>query len=540
MRRNYQRLAAACVLALVALALCAPLASAVGSDWDSDGIRNASDNCMKQPNPDQKDLDGDGQGDVCDSDRDGDGQLNADDPCPDDALNGCVAPPPPPDTTPPETTIDSSNPAALTNSTSASFDFSSNESGSTFQCKLDGGSYASCTSPKGYSGLSEGSHTFSVKATDGADNTDATPATYTWTVDTTPPETTITAGPAEGSTITQPDTSITFSSNEAESNFSCQLDGDGFSTCTSPKTLSGLSNGSHTFEVKATDAADNTDATPARRTWTVNATTQSDPVFVGAGDIASCLSSGDEATANLLDGIPGTVYNLGDNAYEDGTAAEFANCYNPSWGRHKARTKPTPGNHEYHTAGASGYFGYFGAAAGDPQEGYYSYNLGAWHIISLNSMCENVGGCGASSPMVSWLKGDLDANPSSCTLAYWHHPVFSSGSEHGNDPKMIPSWDALYAAGADVVLSGHDHDYERFAPQTSSGVADPAQGIREFVVGTGGKSHYAFGTIRANSQVRNSDTNGVLQLTLHPSSYDWQFMPEVGKTFTDSGSGSCH
>src|SRR5215212_2903299 len=124
---------------------------------------------------------------------------------------------------------------------------------------------------------------------------------------------------------------------------------------------------------------------------------EADPVFVGAGDIASCLSSGDEATANLLDGIPGTVYNLGDNAYEDGTAAEFANCYNPSWGRHKARTKPTPGNHEYHTAGASGYFGYFGAAAGDPQEGYYSYNLGAWHIISLNSMCENVGGCGASS-----------------------------------------------------------------------------------------------------------------------------------------------
>jgi hypothetical protein len=541
MRRNYQRLAAACVLALVVLAVCAPLASAGGSDWDSDGIRNALDNCMKQPNPTQTDLDGDGQGDVCDSDRDGDGQLDAVDLCPDDPLDGCVAPPPPPlpDTTPPETTIDS-HPNALTNSTSATFEFSSNEANSTFQCKLDGGSYASCSSPKTLTGLSEGSHTFYFKATDAAGNTDATEASYTWSVDTTPPETTITAGPSEGGTITQANTSLSFSSSEANSPFSCQLDGGGPWTCTSPQTLSGLSNASHTFEVKATDAAGNTDATPARRTWTVDATTQSDPVFVGAGDIASCLSSGDEATANLLDSIAGTVYTLGDNAYDSGTADEFDNCYNPSWGRYKARTKPSVGNHEYTTRGASGYFGYFGAAAGDPSQGYYSYDLGAWHIVALNSMCENVGGCGATSPMVTWLKGDLADNPSSCTLAYWHHPVFSSGSEHGNDPKMIPSWDALYAAGADVVLSGHDHDYERFAPQTSSGVDDPARGIREFVVGTGGKSHYTFGTIRANSEVRNSNTYGVLKLTLHPSSYDWQFVPEAGKSFSDSGTGSCH
>jgi hypothetical protein len=263
-------------------------------------------------------------------------------------------------------------------------------------------------------------------------------------------------------------------------------------------------------------------------------------VLVGAGDIASCASSGDEATAKLLDGIPGTVYTLGDNVYEFGTDAEFANCYNPSWGRHKARTMPTPGNHEYFTAGASGYYNYFGAAAGEPARGYYSYDLGAWHIVALNSMCENVGGCGATSPMVTWLRQDLAANPSSCTLAYWHHPVFTSGSEHGTDPKMIPSWNALYAAGAEAILSGHSHNYERFAPQTSSGVADPAQGIREFVVGTGGRSHQTFSTIRANSQVRNSDTYGVLKLTLHPSSYDWQFVPEAGKTFSDSGSGSCH
>jgi acid phosphatase type 7 len=269
-------------------------------------------------------------------------------------------------------------------------------------------------------------------------------------------------------------------------------------------------------------------------------TTQTDPVFVGAGDIASCASSGDEATASLLDGIPGTVYTLGDNAYNSGTDDEFANCYNSSWGRHKARTRPSVGNHEYLTAGASGYYNYFGAAAGESSKGYYSYDLGAWHIVALNSMCENVGGCGASSPMVTWLMGDLATNPSSCTLAYWHHPVFSSGSEHGNDPKMIPSWDALYAAGADVVLSGHDHDYERFAPQTSSGIGDPARGIREFVVGTGGGSPRAFGTIRANSEVRNSDTNGVLKLTLHATSYEWQFVPASGMTFADSGSGSCH
>jgi hypothetical protein len=266
-----------------------------------------------------------------------------------------------------------------------------------------------------------------------------------------------------------------------------------------------------------------------------------DPVFVGAGDIASCASSSaDEATAKLLDGIPGTVYTLGDNVYESGTDAEFADCYDPSWGRHKARTRPIVGNHDYRTPGASGYYKYFGAAAGESSKGYYSYDLGAWHIVALNSMCQNVGGCGATSPMVTWLKSDLATNPSSCTLAYWHHPVFSSGAEHGNNPKMIPSWDALYDAGADVVLSGHDHDYERFAPQTSSGVADPARGMREFVVGTGGKSLYAFGTIRANSEVRNSDTNGVLKLTLHAASYDWEFVPEAGKTFSDSGTDECH
>jgi hypothetical protein len=262
-------------------------------------------------------------------------------------------------------------------------------------------------------------------------------------------------------------------------------------------------------------------------------------VLVGAGDIASCSSSGDEATAKLLDGISGTVFTIGDNAYSSGTATQFKNCYDPTWGRHKARTKPAPGNHEYLTAGASGYFGYFGVAAGDPSKGYYSYNFGDWHIVSLNSMCEKVGGCGATSPMVTWLKQDLAANPRKCTLAYFHHPLFSSG-DHGNTPKMRPTWDALYAANADVVLNGHDHSYERFAPQNPSGKLDTARGIREFVVGTGGGSLRPFDDIQANSQVRNATTHGVLRLTLNPDSYAWKFVPVAGKSFTDSGSRSCH
>jgi acid phosphatase type 7 len=287
------------------------------------------------------------------------------------------------------------------------------------------------------------------------------------------------------------------------------------------------------------ESYESSSAASPKKPMPTTATTTNDPILVGAGDIATCARSGDEATAKLLDSISGTVFTTGDNAYLSGTPSEFSNCYDPTWGRHKARTKPTVGNHEYNTAGASGYFGYFGSAAGDHKKGYYSYNLGEWHIISLNSMCEKVGGCGATSPMLSWLKNDLAANPNKCTLAYFHHPLFSSG-EHGNQTKMRPTWDALYAANADVVLNGHDHSYERFAPQSPSGTLDTARGIREFVVGTGGGSHYSFGTVRANSQVRNATTYGVLKLTLHPTGYEWKFVPETGKTFTDSGVASCH
>ncbi|HEU5183559.1 MAG TPA: PKD domain-containing protein [Gemmatimonadaceae bacterium] len=258
-------------------------------------------------------------------------------------------------------------------------------------------------------------------------------------------------------------------------------------------------------------------------------------VLVGAGDIADCGVDGEEQTAKLLDNIPGTVYTTGDNAYEDGTASDFANCYEPTWGRHKARTRPSPGNHDYHTSGASGYFNYFGENAGPAGRGYYSYDLGAWHIISLNS---NIS-MSSTSAQMTWLKADLAANPAKCTLAYWHHPRFSSGS-HGNTASTQPLYQALYDAGAEVVLAGHDHHYERFAPQTATGVADPARGIRQFVVGTGGRVMYSIGTPEPNSEVRQTGTWGVLQLTLRSDGYDWKFVPVAGKTFTDQGSGTCH
>jgi hypothetical protein len=268
----------------------------------------------------------------------------------------------------------------------------------------------------------------------------------------------------------------------------------------------------------------------------------SDPVLVGAGDIASCDDlAGAKATAKLIDEIPGTVFAAGDLAYPDGSDEQFANCYGPTWGRFKDRTRPAPGNHEYHKSGASGYARYFGAAAGDPSKGYYGYELGSWHIVVLNSECAEVGGCNAASPQGKWLREDLAQHPVACTLAYFHKPLFSSGGKHGNDAEMKPLWDALYGAGADVILNGHDHDYERFAPQDPEGHADVKRGIREFVVGSGGKnSHRKMGEAKANSEVRNDDTFGVLKLILHAKGYDWEFVPEAGKTFRDSGSGSCH
>jgi hypothetical protein len=261
-------------------------------------------------------------------------------------------------------------------------------------------------------------------------------------------------------------------------------------------------------------------------------------VVLAAGDIAACDSVGDEATAELLDILEGMVITLGDNVYPDGTAAEFADCYDPSWGRHLDRTRPSAGNHDYETEAAAAYFAYFGATAGTPGEGWYSYNLGAWRVLVLNSNCDEIGGCGPDSPQAAWLRADLAAHPTDCTLAYWHHPRWSSGEPHGSDPRTDALWRTLHEAGADLVLTAHDHLYERFVPMDATGsAADP--GMVAFVVGTGGRSLYEFATALPTSAARDNSTYGVLQLTLHPDAYDWEFVPASDTGFTDAGSTDC-
>ena len=261
---------------------------------------------------------------------------------------------------------------------------------------------------------------------------------------------------------------------------------------------------------------------------------------LAAGDIGTCNGNGDEATGALLNANPDTnVLALGDLAYESGSPTNFADCYAPAWGAAKERTHPVPGNHEYGTSHADGYFEYFGAVAGPRPQGYYSFDIGAWHLIAINSNCSEVGGCGEGSPQERWVREDLARHPARCTLAFWHHPLFSSG-QHGAFESMRPIWQALYDGGADIVLNGHDHDYERFAPQTPTGQPDPSRGIREFVVGTGGKSRRPFRAPVANSEARSDSVFGVLRLSLAPIRYEWSFVPAQGGAFSDSGSGDCH
>jgi hypothetical protein len=294
--------------------------------------------------------------------------------------------------------------------------------------------------------------------------------------------------------------------------------------------------GTDTFTYQICDTLNSCDT--ATVTITITPTGGGGEVFVGAGDIGDCSRTGDDATANLLDNIPGTVFTIGDNANPSGSAANYANCWGPTWGRHEARVRPTLGDNDYESSStAAPYFANFGASAGAAPGGYYSYDLGAWHIIHLNSNCSRIGGCRANSPQGQWLQADLAANQRACILAIHHEPLFSS---KGGDSDMRDFWTPLYAAGADVVLSGHRHNYERFAPQTPTGVVDPVRGIRQFVVGTGGSGLSKFGSsVAANSQVRNDSTHGVIRFTLHPTSYEWQFMPIAGQTFTDSGSATC-
>lgn len=286
-------------------------------------------------------------------------------------------------------------------------------------------------------------------------------------------------------------------------------------------------------------------------------------VLIGAGDIGECEKAHSAKTAAVIDTTPGTVFTLGDNAYPNGAPTDFTRtdgpgCWANTWGRFKKRIHPTPGNHEYALKNltASGYFGYFGIAAGRGPIGNYSYDLGGWHIIDLNSSFLESQALGQAlnvDSQLAWLSTDLAAHPATCTLAMWHHPHFSSGTTHGahleETQPTKPFWDTLYAHGAEVILSGHEHNYERFAPQTPDSVADPVNGIRQFVAGTGGGGYDTLATTkRANSEASTTE-HGLLKLTLTPGSYHWEFIPTSGPlgemdpstfTFTDSGTASCH
>ncbi|HYD96635.1 MAG TPA: metallophosphoesterase [Noviherbaspirillum sp.] len=264
-----------------------------------------------------------------------------------------------------------------------------------------------------------------------------------------------------------------------------------------------------------------------------------------AGDIAECKTirpedSGAAKTAALIEaGLaadPGAaVLTLGDNTYPVGLLGEFTDCYEPTWGRFKARTFPSPGNHDYYTPRADGYYSYFGAAAGPDRRGYYSFKLGSWHVISLNSYLKP----DAHRAQLAWLKDELARNRARCTLAYWHHPVFSSGG-HGNDARMLEAWKMLYEAGADLVLASHDHDYERFAPQDAQGRHDEERGIRSFVVGTGGAKLTPLRFRKLNSDVSDNSTLGVLKLVLKDAGYEWEFLAVEKASFSDAGVALCH
>lgn len=262
-------------------------------------------------------------------------------------------------------------------------------------------------------------------------------------------------------------------------------------------------------------------------------------VLVGAGDIARCGSEATAATAALLDEIPGVVFTTGDNAGDDGSLESYENCYDPTWGRHKSRTRPAPGNHDYSAPNAAGYFQYFGNVAGDPSKGYYSYDVGDWHIVVLNSVKDEVD-TSRGSEQEQWLRADLAATDKECVLAYWHHPRFYSHPSWTKNFSVMPFWQALYEAGAEMVVNGHFHLYERYAPQDPEGALDEETGIRQFTVGTGGHWLYAPQPAAPNIEARSNDTYGVLKLTLGRGGYSWEFIPAAGGSFTDSGQDTCH
>ena len=349
--------------------------------------------------------------------------------------------------------------------------------------------------------------------------------------------------------------SATFTDTTNSSPWSYQVAwGDGESANGSKSSVSAITathtyaaEGSFTVRVTVTNQAGES----GDGSLTVSATA---PVILAAGDIADCTRLGDDSTAMLLDTLQGVVVPLGDDAYDNGMPDEYANCYAPTWGRQKARTKPVAGNHDYNcqpkyipacTSLAQGYFGYFGAAAGDPAKGYYTYTLDSWLVIVINTGTDAPVNYAAGSPQEQWLRSVLASSTQQCVLALWHHPRFSTVKDRVPVTSYTEAiWNALYEYGADLALNGHDHAYQRFAPMRPDGTRDDAHGIRRIVVGTGGgETLYSWADslpARQNLEVRDNHTHGVLKLTLRSGGYDWKFVPVSGAGFTDSGSGSCH
>jgi PKD domain-containing protein/calcineurin-like phosphoesterase family protein len=321
--------------------------------------------------------------------------------------------------------------------------------------------------------------------------------------------------------------------------------GDGQSATGTKTSISPIT-GTHTYATEGdyhvAVTVTNQMGASGNASFTVSATS---PVILAAGDIGDCTRLGDDSTAMLLDTLAGVVVPLGDDAYENGTLDEYNNCYAPTWGRQKARTTPIPGNHDYNTPGAPGYYGYFGAAAGDPAKGYYSFTLGSWFVIILNTGTDQPVNYEAGSPQEQWLRSELASHSQACVLTMFHHPRFSTIKDRSPITYYTTAiWNALYEYGADLVLNGHDHAYQRFAPQKPDGTRDDTHGIRQIAVGTGGgETLYSWAdTLPAGSniEVRDNHTHGILKLTLRAGGYDWKFVPASGATFTDSGSGTCH
>ncbi len=281
-----------------------------------------------------------------------------------------------------------------------------------------------------------------------------------------------------------------------------------------------------------TTSSTETSTSTSEATTAESSTTPAAPApwrVVVIGDIADCAQTTDDEVASLVKSYQSTILLAGDNAYPNGSATDFANCFEPILGDAKARIYPTPGNHEYRTASAAGYFGYWGTRAGDPSQGYYAFSSAGWRVVALNTECSNIGGCTSGTPMYNWMRADLAANPTTCSLVFTHHPRFSSG-EHGSDATLNDLWLGMQSSGVDIYLAGHDHTYERFTP---------SGGLTQFVVGTGGSSLYTFPVIEAGSAFRYNLSGGALVLDLYPTYYSWQYVTSTDRTVKDSGTTNC-